>query len=102
MDEKAGHVGRLVADDLQEQAFGSELQDTGADPDFTGGRKRPGKSPSHAAAGANVNPGFEIRRVPHDCEVSEQRPRIRGQGPRGVLDPVTGTAAFRIHEFLCF
>lgn len=102
MDEKAGHVRRLVADDLQEQAFGSELQDTGADPDFTGGRKRPGQSPSHAAAGSDVNPGFEIRRVPHNREVSEERPRIRGQWPRGVLDPVGATAAFRRHEFLCF
>jgi hypothetical protein len=102
MDEKTGHVGRLVADDLQEQAFGSELQDTGADPDFTGGRKRPGESSSHAAAGANVNPGFKIRRVPHNREVSEQRPRIRGQRPRCLPDLVGGTAAFRTHELLCF
>jgi hypothetical protein len=82
MDEEAGHVGCLVADDLQEQLFGRELQDAGADPDFTGGGKRPGQSPSHAATGANVNPGFEIGRVPHDREASEQCPRARGQRPR--------------------
>jgi hypothetical protein len=101
MDKEAGHMGCLVADDFQKQVFGRELQDAGADPDFTGGWKRPGQCPSHAAAGAEVNPGFEIRRVPHQREAGEEGPRAGGQGPGWALGLAGGAAASDVHEFPC-
>jgi hypothetical protein len=101
MDEEAGHVGCFMADDLHEQVLRRELQDASADPDFTGRWKRPGKSPSHAAAGAEANPGFEIRRAPHRREAGDEGPRAGGQGPDWALDLAGGTAASDVHEFPC-
>lgn len=101
MDQEAGHVGRLVTDDLQEQVLGRELQNAGADSDLAGSGKSAGQGPGHAATGANVNPGLEVGSAPYDRQMSEQRLRARGQLRLWARQVVGGTAASKHHDFPC-